>query len=377
MSSAIVTPKKVTCNVLCVVSGLALLTAGCATKKAELLEPRPVVPSPFSEPAAVAPVAPPVAAEPAVPEAPVPTAVPVTAPAAAPAAAAPAAKPSKVGSKIVEHKVAKGDSLWKIAWMYGVSVDELTAFNKMKKDAVLKVGASVRIPPGGRYVSLSKRPMPKPKVVAVKDKAPAGGGKKDGDGKEGAVARKTNYEPLPADGKYKVQKNDNLWIIARRFGLHSADIRTANSLKSDELQIGQELLLPAAAGGAAEAAPVTAQPETPAAPAAAGAGMGEVAGLPAAAVPSAAAITEIATAPGAAPAAAVPAAAPEAGVAPAAPVAPVAAANTLEHTVLQGEKLQSIADMYEVRVDDILKVNPQVKTDADLKPNMTILVPYK
>jgi membrane-bound lytic murein transglycosylase D len=46
----------------------------------------------------------------------------------------------------------------------------------------------------------------------------------------------------PAD--YAVQKGDTLGQIAERFNLPSGDIRKANGLKNDKLQIGQVLIIP-------------------------------------------------------------------------------------------------------------------------------------
>lgn len=44
-------------------------------------------------------------------------------------------------------------------------------------------------------------------------------------------------------GLYQVRKGDNLSVIAQRFGVSLSELRQANGLKSDVLQIGQELRL--------------------------------------------------------------------------------------------------------------------------------------
>jgi len=43
--------------------------------------------------------------------------------------------------------------------------------------------------------------------------------------------------------KYIVQEGDNLWLIARRNDMYVDDIMRANQLKSEDLQIGDELIL--------------------------------------------------------------------------------------------------------------------------------------
>jgi LysM repeat protein len=130
----------------------------------------------------------------------------------------------------------------------------------------------------------------------------------------------------------------------------SADIKAASKLTSNNLQIGQVLVIPGAKGTAAAAtgptpAALVAPAVTPAVP--------DVAAPPSA---GAAALLAGGTA-----------------------TAPTVAGfpNTLEHTVLEGETLESVAEMYEAKIEDILTANPQVKSNADLKPNITIVVPYK
>lgn len=342
--------------VLGCLSGLVLLATGCASSKKEvgLLGPRPLtVPPAYSEPVPAAPTTQVIPPEPVLPEPGVAAAKETVEPTPSKAIVL----PPKVASKLLTYKVAPNDSIWKIAWMYNVSPEELAAANKLKLKESVKIGQILTIPAGGHFVPLSKHPMPKPKVVAKKHPVV-----KAATAKEGGATQAT--EAMPADGKYKVQKNDNLWIIAKKFNVHSADIRKANDLKSDALQVGQELIIPQstettvpAAAIATEAAATT-EPALPTATAVPEA---------TATVPVTAVTTEIAQP-------------PPVGTAVTATAAGTAAAafpNSLEHTVLEGETLESIAEMYETKVDDILKANLQIKGNRDLKPNMSIMVPYK
>jgi LysM repeat protein len=50
---------------------------------------------------------------------------------------------------------------------------------------------------------------------------------------------------------------------------------------------------------------------------------------------------------------------------------------TLKHTFFEYETLESIAEMYEVKVGDILTFNPAIKSNVDLKLNSFLIVPYK
>ena len=51
----------------------------------------------------------------------------------------------------------------------------------------------------------------------------------------------------------------------------------------------------------------------------------------------------------------------------------VAQWDYFNHTAAENETLQSIADMYETTVEDLLQLNPQIKGDSDLKPQVTVL----
>ncbi len=355
------------------VGGLALL-AGCTTGKEKqpgLLGPRHVVPPPYTEPVAPAAVQPPAAPiEPMVLEPAEPAKLGV---AEQKTGVTPA---PRIESKIVTHKIVANDSMWKIGWTYGVSVSELASFNDMKANAKLQVGKTLRIPPGGHFVPLAKRPMPKAKAAPVKKEAHAAGkaGKaahavhaaKGGE----AETAKTGDAPAATEGKYKVQKGDTPAVIAKKLGVKVAALKAANSITNDKgLQIGQELVIPkggeapkAAEGTAPAVAPMTGTDTTPVTPAPTAPETGAV-------TPPAGA-GEVAVPPGATPPA------PGTGT-PAAAAAVAGFTNTLEHTVLEGETMETIAEMYEAKTDDILKANPQVKSNADLKPNMTIVVPYK
>jgi len=331
-------------------AGLAMLAVGCTTTKEPevgLLGPRRVVPAPYTEPKASPQPA--TVAEPAVPEA-------VTPGIETPAVEAPVKlTPPEVKSAITTYKVKSGDSLWKIGWAHGVSDRELAEFNNMKVSDTLRIGKTLNIPPGGKYVPLTKRPLPKHAAAAPK---------KAGGGAQIATARKGG-EPIPADGKYTVQKNDNLWTIARKFDVKSADIRTASSLKTDRLEIGQVLVIPQGTGTVAA---VVGTETAPVLPATTGVGATP---LEAATAPTGDMVTP--------PGAPVEPPAPTTGAGGAAEggaKAP-AAANTLPHVVVQNETLESIADMYDTKPEEILKANPQVKGNADLKPNMTLQIPFR
>ncbi|MEI4788766.1 LysM peptidoglycan-binding domain-containing protein [Bacillus sp. FJAT-53060] len=118
------------------------------------------------------------------------------------------------------YKVKLGDSLWKIANSLNMSIGEIKTLNQLKSDMiypnqVLKVK--------GAATSTPSQP-----------KAPA------------------NPSNPPSSGKttsYTVKSGDSLWKIANQFNVQVQSIRTANSLKSDVLRIGQVLKINGTASG--------------------------------------------------------------------------------------------------------------------------------
>ncbi|MBN2451719.1 MAG: LysM peptidoglycan-binding domain-containing protein [Lentisphaeria bacterium] len=352
--------------------GTSLVAGGCRSSRGRpgLLGPRAVIPDPYAAPAA--PGAGMLSAEPSLPpEIPavmppiLPPSVPfdegVLPPALAPVPidegrfAEGIVLPPTVDSQRLSYTVRKGDSLWLIAESHGVTVAELAAENNLDPNKTIHPGDVLVLPPGARKVDPSEIRRPKPPAAAGKQPASKPAAKSTG---PKSIAK----EPIPANGVYTVKSGDNLWVLSRRFGVQSQDVIRWNDLKTDVLQVGQKLRLrgdAAAAGGTATA------PER-ATPPAAGAGVmlppadGTTPG-PRTEVEEEAAVG-VPTTPNVLP-----------------PMKPGAleVPRMLSHTVTEGETLQIIADMYGTTVEAIRRENPTVKNDADLKPNMKLMVPYR
>ncbi|EGU32062.1 N-acetylmuramoyl-L-alanine amidase AmiB precursor [Vibrio sp. N418] len=103
-----------------------------------------------------------------------------------------------VETKTVTHVVVKGDYLGKIASRYKVSVAAIKRENNLRSDT-LKLGQKLKV------------------TVSLKD------------------------QPLR---KHKVQRGDFLGKIAKKYGVSLDSLRRANNLKSDQLAVGQMLIIP-------------------------------------------------------------------------------------------------------------------------------------
>lgn len=104
--------------------------------------------------------------------------------------------------------VQSGDSLVKIAARYGVSVNSLAAINGITNPALVYVGQRLVIPAAG-----SSLPMPS--------------------------------RPSSDAGTHVVSAGENLYRIALRYGLTTADLAAANSISNyDSIRAGQILRIP-------------------------------------------------------------------------------------------------------------------------------------
>lgn len=179
---------------------LAGLSFGWAQPVSDVVTPTPVAPPAAQEPETIQMVIT------------VPTNQPATPPEGSPAAAAVSAAPvaAPVG-EFTEYTVKSGDSLWKIGKKFGVSVDAILLANGMQSDR-LQIGDVLKIPPKQEKVAAGA-PAPTPGVTL-------------------------------APGQYMVRQGDTLWDIARQHDVSVQEIREANKLKSNSLQIGQILQIP-------------------------------------------------------------------------------------------------------------------------------------
>lgn len=127
------------------------------------------------------------------------------------------------GSKT--HTVKAGDTLGKIAAIYGVNADDLEEVNGLRNAGALRVGQELKIP-----VKVTPKPIEQKKVADTAVKP----------GKEIAA---TSHD---VGHTYVVAKGDNPVVIAKRLGISYDELLRLNKIEDPKkLQIGQKLILPA------------------------------------------------------------------------------------------------------------------------------------
>ncbi|MGA0833496.1 MAG: LysM peptidoglycan-binding domain-containing protein, partial [Candidatus Kapaibacteriota bacterium] len=121
-------------------------------------------------------------------------------------------------TKIVRHKVRRGETLSSIADRYGMSVQELRSLNGLSRKAVLKAGKSIKVQKTSteQYASSSK-----------------------------SSSKSSSSKSSKKPKTYKVQRGDTLSTIADKFGMSISQLRKANpSLRnSDNIRAGQQIRL--------------------------------------------------------------------------------------------------------------------------------------
>ncbi|AEP90035.1 endopeptidase LytF [Bacillus subtilis subsp. subtilis str. RO-NN-1] len=118
---------------------------------------------------------------------------------------------SNQNSATTKYTVKSGDSLWKIANNYNLTVQQIRNINNLKSD-VLYVG----------------------QVLKLTGKASSGSSSSSSTSSNASSGTTTTYT---------VKSGDSLWVIAQKFNVTAQQIREKNNLKTDVLQVGQKLVI--------------------------------------------------------------------------------------------------------------------------------------
>ena len=145
--------------------------------------------------------------------------------------------------------VKKGDSLWSIARAYNTTVDELKKLNNLSTN-LLSVGQILKIPVKSEVENYNIYTVAKGDTlykianqfgVTVNDIITANNLKSN----TLQIGQKLSIPILKQENiEYYVQSGDSLWSIARKFNTTVDEIKKLNNLTTNLLNINQRLLIP-------------------------------------------------------------------------------------------------------------------------------------
>ncbi|MCF6177118.1 MAG: LysM peptidoglycan-binding domain-containing protein [Victivallaceae bacterium] len=325
-------------------------TGGC--KSTEILSPKGYIPAPAEE---IPTAEPELKIDYTVTEQPP---IEVKAPPAAPPAEELPLTFEPVKTDAIKYTVKRGDSFWLIGKKYGVSQQELAAYNKMSLKKTLKIGQVLNIPPGGKLQSAAelKASLKKARKVTKKRRP---------------VRRSTPIarQPIPTSGTYIVKSGDNPWTIARKFRVNTNDLLGANGLnRSSVLKIGQKLVIPGQSSTPTAVIPSTTASSVPVPSTIEDANKTtddilnsvDDPATPTEAKPATETKTTIETIE---------------NKTTVIDDSPIIGADTV--TLDADTTIEKFADAYKVKVEDLERLNPDLPKDGKLKANTLILMPSK
>lgn len=146
------------------------------------------------------------------------------------------ARETRTQQKYERYTIKRGDTLWKIAKKFNVSVSTLREENDLKRTR-MRLGMVLRIPQNGKTSSRKRRSKPVAKVERRPTKRVT---------KAPKTPKKTRTRrPKKRGRRYTVQRGDTLSKVAALYGITQLKLRTHNGLpRNVRLVAGQVLYIP-------------------------------------------------------------------------------------------------------------------------------------
>ena len=152
------------------------------------------------------------------------------------------------------YTVKSGDSLWKIANQYGITVNELKTLNNLTSDN-LSIGQVLKIPNQNNSNTSSNTYTVKAgdslwKIanqygITVNELKSLNGLTSDNLSIGQVLKIPSQNNSNTSSNTYTVKAGDSLWNIANKYGITVNELKSLNDLTSDNLSIGQTLKVPA------------------------------------------------------------------------------------------------------------------------------------
>ncbi len=140
-------------------------------------------------------------------------------------------EPAALNPPPTTHVIRSGDTLAKVAAKYGTTTSAIQKANPGVKPQSLRVGQIIKLPAG---INSGTPAAAAPGVSAA----------------------------MTGGARYTVRSGDSLSAIAARNGTTVTALRQANNIRGDNIQVGQELIIP---GGVSSPAPASGYTPTPSA----------------------------------------------------------------------------------------------------------------
>ncbi len=157
-------------------------------------------------------------------------------------------KTSKTTSS--DYKIKSGDSLYTIAQKNHIGVAELESINHIKKGGKLKIGSSLKLSKGVSEKTKDKKTSTASAKNKTKTKITQSGKTKKSTeiaskSKSDIVISTTKKSALTQiSGSHTIKKGETLYSIAKKYHIDVAALKKTNSIKSNNLKLGQTLTIP-------------------------------------------------------------------------------------------------------------------------------------
>lgn len=150
------------------------------------------------------------------------------------------------------YTVQSGDTLYGISKQFGVSVDELKRINNLTSNTITK-GEILKIPSTVTTIDYVVKKGDSLYSIANKNNITVDELKKINNLTSnmlsiGQVLKLPTQDKGEEMAMYTVQKGDSLYSIAKKFGITVDEIKSLNNLTSNNLAIGEQLMIKGSTG---------------------------------------------------------------------------------------------------------------------------------
>ena len=140
----------------------------------------------------------------------------------------------------IVHTVKKGENLWNIAQQYRLSLEDLSRVNTLRRPDALYVGQEIKIPLNG-----NNKTEEEPRINSSEEQSALSFQEEKSSLKEISSSLNQEFRENVSEIAYEVKPGESLWTIAQNYHISLNELTQANSLGNKEnLSIGQIIKIP-------------------------------------------------------------------------------------------------------------------------------------